>query len=86
MNEESIKQVIESVRTHYEEQGIFMRKFGYGKSPALLIIDMAYGWTAPEYATGSRRLDETIVMIEYWRFRSALLHSISNIRSSQSSA
>ena len=58
-----IKEAIQSVRNFYEEQGIFMKQFGYGRSPALLIIDMAYGWTDPEYATGSQRLDEAIVGI-----------------------
>jgi len=63
MNDHAIKQAIQSVRDFYEQQGIFMKQFGYGKSPALLIIDMAYGWTDPEYATGSQRLDEAIVGI-----------------------
>jgi maleamate amidohydrolase len=63
MDNEAIKQAIQSVRTFYEEQGIFMKQFGYGERPALLIIDMAYGWTDPEYATGSQRLDEAIVGI-----------------------
>jgi len=38
---------IESVRAYYQAQGIFMKRFGFGKRPALLIIDMAYGWTDP---------------------------------------
>ena len=61
MDNETIKQAIQSVRDFYKQQGIFMKQFGYGISPALLIIDMAYGWTDPEYATGSQRLDEAIV-------------------------
>ena len=60
MDQEAIRQAIQSVRDFYEEKGIFMKQFGYGESPALLIIDMAYGWTDPEYATGSRRLDEAV--------------------------
>jgi maleamate amidohydrolase len=63
MDNKAIKQAIQSVRDFYEEQGIFMKQFGYGKSPALLIIDMAYGWTDPEYATGSQRLDEAVIGI-----------------------
>ena len=63
MNIIEIKRAIQSVRDFYKEQGIFMKQFGYGKSPALLIIDMAYGWTDPEYATGSQRLDEAVAGI-----------------------
>lgn len=55
---------IESVRAYYQGQGIFMKRFGFGKRPALLIIDMAYGWTDPAYATGSARLDETVAAIQ----------------------
>lgn len=63
MDLEAVRAAIHSVRDFYEQQGIFMKQFGYGKSPALLVIDMAYGWTDPEYATGSQRLDEAIVGI-----------------------
>jgi nicotinamidase-related amidase len=55
-----VKAAIASVRAFYEQQGIFLRKFGYGKRPAVIIIDMAYGWTDPAYATGSARLDEAV--------------------------
>ncbi len=51
---------IDSVRRYYEERGIFMRRWGFGRSPALVVIDMAYGWTDAAYATGSRRLDEAV--------------------------
>lgn len=64
MNMERIQEAIDSVRSFYETQGIFMRKFGYGKRPALLIIDMAYGWTDPAYATGTKRLDEAVAGIQ----------------------
>jgi len=30
-----------------KERGIFQDKFGFGASPALVLIDMAYGWTDP---------------------------------------
>jgi maleamate amidohydrolase len=39
-------------------------KFGFGRKPALIIIDMAYGWTNPEYALGSARLDEAVEGIQ----------------------
>ena len=59
-----IKEAIYSVRSFYEEQGIFMKRFGYGRRPAMVIIDMAYGWTDPDYATGSARLDDTVEDIQ----------------------
>src|SRR5205085_123966 len=49
---------------YYKERGIFQDRFGFGKSPALVIIDMAYGWTDPAYAGGSARLDEAIGAIQ----------------------
>lgn len=64
MDMERVQEAIESVRTFYETQGIFMRKFGFGKRPALIIIDMAYGWTDPAYATGTQRLDEAVEGIQ----------------------
>lgn len=54
------REAIASVQVYYEEKGIFQPTFGYGSRPALLIIDMAYGWTDPSYATGSRRLDAAV--------------------------
>ena len=33
----------------YENRG-FQQRIGYGKRPALLIIDMAKGWTKPVHA------------------------------------
>ena len=64
MDLDRIKEAIDSVRDFYESQGIFMQKFGYGNRPALIIIDMAYGWTDPDYATGSKRLDEAVAGIQ----------------------
>lgn len=49
---------------YYKERGIFQARFGFGKRPALIVIDMAYGWTDPEYAGGSARLDSAIAAIE----------------------
>lgn len=61
---EHTRAAIESVRAYYQAQGIFLKRFGFGRQPALLIIDMAYGWTDPAYATGSARLDETVKAIQ----------------------
>ena len=63
MNLKAVQEIIQSVRDYYNERGIFLKKFGFGRKPALLIIDMAYGWTDPEYATGSARLDEAVERI-----------------------
>lgn len=51
------------VEAYYKERGIFQGKFGFGVSPALIVIDMAYGWTDPAYAGGSARLDPAIAAI-----------------------
>jgi maleamate amidohydrolase len=52
------------VDAYYKERGIFQDKFGFGASPALIVIDMAYGWTDPAYAGGSARLDTAIAAIQ----------------------
>jgi nicotinamidase-related amidase len=60
MDLKAVQEVIQSVRDYYDERGIFLTKFGFGRKPALIVIDMAYGWTDPAYATGSARLDEAV--------------------------
>jgi nicotinamidase-related amidase len=64
MNVESLQIAFKSVEELYHERGIFMKKPGFGKKPALLIIDMAYGWTDPSYPSGSARLDEAVQGIQ----------------------
>ena len=59
-----LRAAIQSVEDYYDEHGIFMVKSGFGKKPALIIIDMAYGWTDPAYSIGSARLDEAVEGIE----------------------
>src|SRR6478609_8457961 len=51
---------MKAVDAYYKERGIFQAKFGFGQRPALVVIDMAYGWTDPAYAGGSARLDSAI--------------------------
>jgi nicotinamidase-related amidase len=51
------------VDTYYKERGIFQGRFGFGQRPALVVIDMAYGWTDPAYAGGSARLDAAVEAI-----------------------
>ncbi|HCL28661.1 MAG TPA: hypothetical protein DIC52_09520 [Candidatus Latescibacteria bacterium] len=57
-------EAIDAVRKYYEDRGIFQPTFGFGQHAALLIIDMAYGWTDPAYATGSLRLDAAVSGIQ----------------------
>jgi hypothetical protein len=51
------------VDAYYKQRGIFQDRFGFGQRPALVVIDMAYGWTDPTYAGGSARLDSAIEAI-----------------------
>src|SRR6478752_3374358 len=57
---EGLRAAMAAVDHFYKERGIFQDRFGFGKNPALVVIDMAYGWTDPAYAGGSARLDSTI--------------------------
>ena len=64
MDLSAVQEAIQSVRDYYNEHGIFQEKSGFGKKPALVVIDMAYGWTDPEYAGGSARLDGAVEGIQ----------------------
>jgi nicotinamidase-related amidase len=55
-----LRDVMTAVDGYYKERGIFQGRFGFGERPALVVIDMAYGWTDPAYAGGSARLDSAI--------------------------
>ena len=52
-----LRDAIRSVEEDYRGRGIFQDRFGFGRSPALVVVDFAYGWTGQAYAGGSRRLD-----------------------------
>jgi maleamate amidohydrolase len=60
---EGLRAAMAAVDAYYRERGIFQERFGFGESPALVIIDMAYGWTDPAYAGGSARLDAAVTAI-----------------------
>jgi maleamate amidohydrolase len=60
---EGLKTAMATVDAYYKQQGIFQDRFGFGVCPALVVIDMAYGWTDPVYAGGSARLDPAIEAI-----------------------
>ena len=61
---EGLRSAMAAVDAYYKQHGIFQGKFGFGKRPALIVIDMAYGWTDPAYAGGSARLDPAIAAIQ----------------------
>ena len=44
----------------YRERGLFRQRFGFGRRPAVVVVDFAYGWTNEAYAGGSRRLDAPV--------------------------
>ena len=60
MDLKAVHKAIQSVKDYYDEHNIFLGRLGYGEKPALVIVDMAYGWTDPAYASGSTRLDEAV--------------------------
>src|SRR5205807_8256264 len=60
---EGLQAAMAAVDAYYKERGIFEGRFGFGVSPALVVIDMAYGWTDPHYAGGSARLDAAVAAI-----------------------
>lgn len=60
---DSLRSALAQVDAYYKERGIFQGKFGFGVQPALIVIDMAYGWTDPAYAGGSARQDGALTAI-----------------------
>lgn len=54
---EQLAEALRAVDEYYRQRGIFQERFGFGKSPAIVVVDFAYGWTDDAYAGGSRRLD-----------------------------
>ncbi len=62
---EQLRSAMHAVEQFYKERGIFQGRFGFGQAPALVVIDMAYGWTDPAYAGGSARLDNAVAAIQH---------------------
>ena len=58
-----LRAAMAAVDAYYKERGIFQARFGFGVSPALVVIDMAYGWSDPAYAGGSARLDAAVAAL-----------------------
>ena len=61
----ALRTAMAAVDAFYRTRGIFQGRFGFGTSPALIVIDMAYGWTDPAYAGGSSRLEEAVAAINH---------------------
>jgi nicotinamidase-related amidase len=49
--------VLQSMDEYYRQRGIFQDRFGFGRTPAIVVVDFALGWTDEAYAGGSSRLD-----------------------------
>jgi maleamate amidohydrolase len=54
--ERLLAEALESMHEYYRRRGIFQDRFGFGKAPAIVVVDFAYGWTDEAYAGGSDRL------------------------------
>jgi nicotinamidase-related amidase len=61
---EGLRAAMAAVDAYYQERGIFQGRFGFGQCPALVVIDMAYGWTDPAYAGGSGQLDLAVAALQ----------------------
>lgn len=46
-----------TIGDYYRQRGIFQERFDFGSTPAIVVVDFAYGWTDEAYAGGSKRLD-----------------------------
>eukprot|EP01050_Picozoa_sp_SAG11_P032589 SAG11_NODE_10663_length_813_cov_1.770308_1_plen_100_part_10 len=51
---------IASMNRYYQKRGIFQGRFGFGKKPAVIVIDFAFNWTDERYPSGSARMDEPV--------------------------
>lgn len=50
----------QDVLSYYKSRELAWGGGGYGEKPAILVIDMAYGWTDPQYSGGSLRMSEAV--------------------------
>ncbi len=60
---EHLQIAMKDTENYYREREIFQAKFEFGIKPALVVIDMAYGWTDSAYAAGTARQDSALVAI-----------------------
>ena len=61
---DGLRAAMAATDAYYKDRGIFQDRFGFGESLALIVIDMAYGWTDPAYAGGSARLDSAAAALQ----------------------
>ena len=57
---QQLEAAMETIDAYYRSRGIFQDRFGFGRRPAILVVDFANGWTDEAYAGGSRRLDTPV--------------------------
>jgi maleamate amidohydrolase len=58
--ERALADTLQSVEAYYKQRGIFQDRFGFGRTPAVVVVDFAYGWTDEAYAGGSARLGDPV--------------------------
>jgi nicotinamidase-related amidase len=58
--ERLLGEALQSIEAYYKRRGIFQERFGFGRTPAIVVVDFAYGWTDEAYAGGSARLDASV--------------------------
>ena len=51
---------LKTMTDYYEARGVFQGKFGFGKRPAIIVVDFAYGWTDEAYSGGTSRMDAPV--------------------------
>jgi nicotinamidase-related amidase len=56
----ALAEALQSIEEYYQERGIFQERFGFGRTPAVVVVDFALGWTDDSYAGGSARLDAPV--------------------------
>jgi nicotinamidase-related amidase len=59
--ERDLHDAMQAVAEYYKARGLFQDGFGFGRSPAIVVVDFAYGWTDDAYAGGSRALDGPVM-------------------------
>ena len=58
--EQALAEAMQSIDEYYKGRGIFQDRFGFGKKPAIVVVDFANGWTKEAYAGGTTRLDAPV--------------------------
>jgi hypothetical protein len=54
-----------AVEADWKERGNFQGRFGFGRRPAVVLIDMADAWPDPAHAGGPDRLDAAAFALEW---------------------